>query len=219
MNLDSSQLEFVNSEAANIRLLAPAGSGKTTTLLYRCKRLLERTPGERVLLFTFTRVACEELKQRLRSISDFAGVKDSISVFTLNAYGNRLLKRKYAGFRQLGVDKKARHFVLANYLRPVVDKSPVIAANINNKSWVNKHANVILDMLDQLKSLGFDHQKMSVPEEFLNYCLYLVKNDIGGMLQSVIDRLAEVGLCTADGIFQNQIVSLYKNFITTNGLC
>ena len=72
MNLDSSQLEFVNSEAANIRLLAPAGSGKTTTLLYRCKRLLERTPGERVLLFTFTRVACEELKQRLRSISDFA---------------------------------------------------------------------------------------------------------------------------------------------------
>ena len=169
MNLDSSQLEFVNSEAANIRLLAPAGSGKTTTLLYRCKRLLERTPGERVLLFTFTRVACEELKQRLRSISDFAGVKDSISVFTLNAYGNRLLKRKYAGFRQLGVDKKARHFVLANYLRPVVDKSPVIAANINNKSWVNKHANVILDMLDQLKSLGFDHQKMGVPEEFLNY--------------------------------------------------
>ena len=114
---------------------------------------------------------------------------------------------------EAGLDKKARHFVLANYLRPVVDKSPVIAANINNKSWVNKHANVILDMLDQLKSLGFDHQKMGVPEEFLNYCLYLVKNDIGGMLQSVIDRLAEVGLCTADGIFQNQIVSLYKNFI------
>ena len=213
MKLDSSQLEFVNSEAENIRLLAPAGSGKTTTLLYRCKRLLEWTPGERVLLFTFTRVACEELKQRLRSISDFAGVKDSISVFTLNAYGNRLLKRKYAGFRQLGVDKKARHFVLANYLRPVVDKSPVIAANINNKSWVNKHANVILDMLDQLKSLGFDHQKMGVPEEFLNYCIYLVKNDIGAMLQSVIDRLAEVGLCVADGGFQDQIVSLYKNFI------
>ena len=81
-----------------------------------------------------------------------------------NRYSSRR-RQNESGFRQLGVDKKARHFVLANYLRPVVDKSPVIAANINNKSWVNKHANVILDMLDQLKSLGFDHQKMSVPEE------------------------------------------------------
>jgi len=213
MNLDPSQLEFVNSSSDNIRLLAPAGSGKTTTLLYRCKRLLEQTPGEKVLLFTFTRVACEELKQRLRTIEDFAGVKDSISVSTLNSYGNRLLKRKYAGFRQLGADKKARHFVLANYLRPVIDKSPVIAENINNKSWVNKHANVILDMIDQLKSLGFDHQKMGVPEEFLDHCIYLVKNDIGGMLQSVFDRLAEIELCDGDADFQNKMISIYKNFI------
>ena len=213
MNLDVSQLEFVNSEAANIRLLAPAGSGKTTTLLYRCKHLLKQTPGERVLIFTFTRVACEELKQRLRTVGDFAEIKDSISVFTLNSYGNRLLKRKYAGFRQLGVDKKARHFVLANYLRPVADKSPIIAANINNKSWVNKHANAILDIVDLCKSLGFDHQKMVAPKEYLDYCIYLVDNDIGGMLQSVIERLAEVGLCDPNEDFKDQLVDIYKNFI------
>ena len=207
MNLDSSQLEFVNSEAANIRLLAPAGSGKTTTLLYRCKRLLERTPGERVLLFTFTRVACEELKQRLRSIPEFAGVKDNISVFTLNAYGNRLLKRKYAGFRQLGVDKKSRHFVLANYLRPVVDKSPVIADNINNKSWVNKHSNAVLDILDQLKSLGFDHQKVSSEDELKRHILYLIEIGLAPLVGSILEQLDEMG-------FQaRQKNGFYMNFV------
>ena len=79
MNLDSSQLEFVNSEAANIRLLAPAGSGKTTTLLYRCKRLLERTPGERVL-FIFAMVSSSgwtPVRERLSS--------DSYSVWATEA--------------------------------------------------------------------------------------------------------------------------------------
>lgn len=210
MNLDPSQLEFINSTADNIRLLAPAGSGKTTTLLYRCKRLLEQTPGEKVLLFTFTRVACEELKQRLRTIDDFADVKESISVFTLNAYGNRLLKRKYAGFRQLGADKKARHFVLANYLRPVVDKSPVIAANINNKSWVNKHANAILDTLDQLKSLGFDHQKVSSEEELKKHIVYLTKIGLAPLVCSILEQLEEYDFKTgASNWFFENFVKFY----------
>ena len=207
MNLDASQLEFVNSPEKNIRLLAPAGSGKTTTLLYRCKRLLEETPGEKVLLFTFTRVACEELKQRLRTIPDFAAVKDSISVSTLNSYGNRLLKRKYAGFRQLGADKKARHFVLANYLRPVVDKSPVIAANINNKTWVNKHANAIIDVLDQLKSLGFDHQKVGDEEEFKKHAEYLARIGLFPLLYAITQDLEELGFKTYEGNW------FFRNFI------
>lgn len=207
MNLDQSQLEFVNSTANNIRLLAPAGSGKTTTLLYRCKRLLEQTPGERVLLFTFTRVACEELKQRLRTIDDFSGIRESVSVFTLNSYGNRLLKRKYAGFRQLGADKKARHFALANYLRPVVDKSPVIEANVNNKSWVNRHSNAILDIIDLLKSLGFDHQKVASEDELQKHVVYLTKIGLAPLLCSVMDQLEEMDFNTGAANW------FYRNFV------
>lgn len=207
VKLDSSQLEFVNSSANHIRLLAPAGSGKTTTLLYRCKYLLETTPKERVLLFTFTRVACEELRQRLQTNEDFAGIRESVVVSTLNAYGNKLIRKKFVGFRQIGTEKKARHFVLMNYLRPVVDKSPIIAANINNKSWVAKSSNVILDVVDTLKTLGFDHKKVMNEDEFRKHLSYLVELGLAPLINSIFSQLVELGFKTSSPNW------IYKNFV------
>ena len=57
---DASQSAFIESPARFIRLLAPAGSGKTTTMLFRCRKLLAENPHGRILLLTFTRVAAEE---------------------------------------------------------------------------------------------------------------------------------------------------------------
>ncbi len=211
MNLDASQLSFVNSNARNIRLLAPAGSGKTTTLLYRCKHLIGNSPKDKVLLFTFTRVACEELKQRLRTNPDFEGIRDNVSIFTLNAYGNRMLKQKYAGFRQLGADKKTRHFVLSNYLRPVVSASPVLAKNIESKSWVAKNANAVLDIMDLMKSLGFDHEKMSNILGFLTHCTYLFNAGMGPMVWTLFKKLEDLGFVTSVDD-QKRIMEAYENF-------
>ena len=41
-HLDKSQREFCGSSADNIRLLAPAGCGKTLALVHRCLHLFER---------------------------------------------------------------------------------------------------------------------------------------------------------------------------------
>lgn len=212
MNLDESQLAFVNSTAANIRLLAPAGSGKTTTLLYRCRRLIGQNPKDKVLLFTFTRVACEELKQRLRTNPDFAEIRDNVSVFTLNSYGNRLLKQKFSGFRQLGTDKKARHFVLSNYLRPVVSASPVLAEKIESKSWVAKHSRAVLDLMDSMKSLGFDHEKMSSFEGFARHIVFLTENGMILMVRNIVEKLKEID-CVEGLQGKDAFKKAYENFV------
>jgi superfamily I DNA and RNA helicase len=56
--LDEFQSAFCNETARNIRLLAPAGSGKTHSLLYRCAEVHRVQKGSaRFLLLTFTRAA------------------------------------------------------------------------------------------------------------------------------------------------------------------
>ena len=92
--MDASQKAFCNLDAKYIRLLAPAGAGKTMTLLFRCKHLLEEFPQERILIFTFTRVACEELRLRLKSMPDFQKYRANILISTLNSYGLRIVKNK-----------------------------------------------------------------------------------------------------------------------------
>ena len=67
ITLNESQKEFCRSKASCIRLLAPAGCGKTASLLYRCLRLLRRNrdSSPRFLIVTFTKTATVELLDRL----------------------------------------------------------------------------------------------------------------------------------------------------------
>ena len=64
MSLDEYQLLFCDDPRRGLRLLAPAGSGKTHALLYRCLHQWEsaKTPKPRFLLFTFTKAARDELR-------------------------------------------------------------------------------------------------------------------------------------------------------------
>ena len=86
--LDQSQRAFCESSKQNIRLLAPAGCGKTLTLLYRCREISWRFDSQpRFLIVTFTKVAAAELTERLAANTEFSSVRDHIRVTTLNAYG------------------------------------------------------------------------------------------------------------------------------------
>ncbi|MDR0967112.1 MAG: hypothetical protein LBM75_11570, partial [Myxococcales bacterium] len=55
-----------------IRLLAPAGAGKTASLLYRCVRLLEQDRSRHLLTVTFQMLACRTkifMAEQLQKIS------------------------------------------------------------------------------------------------------------------------------------------------------
>lgn len=65
-NLDDSQRKAVESVNGPIRVLAPAGSGKTKTLINRILYLLNRgIPPEKILALAFNKKARDEMQERL----------------------------------------------------------------------------------------------------------------------------------------------------------
>lgn len=89
--LDRSQRKFCKIPMdKNVRLLAPAGSGKTFSLLWRCKAIEElcKEKGELLphfLILTFTRTARGELESRITENEEFSSLK--VTVRTLNSWG------------------------------------------------------------------------------------------------------------------------------------
>ena len=71
--LNRSQRKFCKLPASkNIRLLAPAGSGKTYSLLWRCLCIHNELanvgkPSPRFIIVTFTRSAKYELEDRIKN--------------------------------------------------------------------------------------------------------------------------------------------------------
>ena len=79
-----------------IRILACAGSGKTTVLTHLItKRILtgEITDTSKVLCTTYSKEGSKEMEQRLNILLSKAGVLDKVSVTTIHAFYYRLLKR------------------------------------------------------------------------------------------------------------------------------
>ena len=84
----------VTSDAAPLRILAGAGSGKTRVLTRRIawRAATGDLDPRRVLVLTFTRFAAGELTQRLRA----SGLRDSVAAGTFHAVAYAQLRRRWA---------------------------------------------------------------------------------------------------------------------------
>lgn len=95
--LDRYQEAVVNSTARSIRVVAPAGSGKTETLSLRVQqRIAEGVSSRRILLLTFDNNAREAINQRLKRLR----IPNGVRVSTLNAFGFHLLNTRFADERR-----------------------------------------------------------------------------------------------------------------------
>ena len=85
INLDDEQYTVVTSKPnQNIRIIAGAGSGKTTTILCRVKYLVDNfTTPNRILILTFNKDSSENLKKRIIKLFDF---KINIDIYTIDAF-------------------------------------------------------------------------------------------------------------------------------------
>ena len=89
-NLDDYQNKVVYSESNNIAVVAGAGSGKTRVLTERIKYLLNNGVNPKsIVAFTFTKMAADELKQRL---ADVVG-NDKMFIGTIHSYANYILRK------------------------------------------------------------------------------------------------------------------------------
>lgn len=96
--LNDKQHEIVTSDInQNMLIIACAGSGKTTTILFRIKYLIDNNVlPESIILTTFTRDAAKDMKKRLKKIIS-SKIIDKINIGTFDSiaytYYNKYFKK------------------------------------------------------------------------------------------------------------------------------
>ena len=70
VELNPKQLEAVNAREDNVLIIAPAGSGKTSTLIAAIQKYKNENPESRVVAITFTNKATDELIARLGPVNN-----------------------------------------------------------------------------------------------------------------------------------------------------
>ena len=196
LELDSSQRKFCDAPSGNnIRLVAPAGCGKTLCLLHRCKHLIEqnRRRRQKFLIVTFTRVEREEIQGRINTESEFSSLRgDRVEVMTLNSWGFRRIKgNSKSHFPRLITSQGDYHFTMLNSLQTVWQNHPSVKRAIDKKR--NTTPRALLDVMDTFKSLGFDHERHTHFDQFADHLQFLQGQGLTRKLQQQFEELAKLG--------------------------
>ncbi len=135
----------------NVRLLAPAGSGKTFSLLWRCKFIVytcktKGLPAPHFLLVTFTRAAKAELEKRMKS-KEFSDIHATVR--TLNSWGWDQIKTPG---KELIVTRRDKQNVVNHDLLPVCQKYDRIAAALKTSFGRTQNAVLIMNLVDTFKN-------------------------------------------------------------------
>lgn len=92
------QVAAINASEKHVNVVAGPGTGKTTTLVHRVKKLIEvdGVPPKKILVLTFTNKAAAELVERLQR----SGVKGASEIWagTFHAFGLEFLRKYYQHF-------------------------------------------------------------------------------------------------------------------------
>ena len=157
-NLNDQQKRFTLLDSDRIRLLAPAGSGKTLALLHRCLELHRKDKNCEFLLFSYTRAAVMELRSRIANDSLFAPIRDAMEVKTINSWGNGYVKKEIPDIQNIRLlsDATQRRFAVLNFLQPIWQqiqyKKFAELLNDNRKKWGTSRR--LLELIDLTKTLG-----------------------------------------------------------------
>jgi DNA helicase-2/ATP-dependent DNA helicase PcrA len=212
--LDSFQINFCEEPSRLTRLLAPAGSGKTHSLLWRCQTLTQNA-GEaenvRFLIFTFTRAARDELRSRLKNNSCFQSMASFVEVATLNAWGYRRLKSRLNNPRLVS-SKQDKWFCIANWLQPVWQNHPAIKQVMTDSRRKSKAAQLIMDLIDRLKSVGFRHDKITSFAAFEKHISWMQENGMDAHLQSILQDLDDLEIIDLKKDRPSPTKQMFENF-------
>ncbi len=90
--LDDRQRRAATLGSGPAQIIAPAGSGKTATLVARIGVLVDRgVPGPRILAVTFNRDAANELSNRIKATLGLTPGMDGPEVRTLHALARQVV--------------------------------------------------------------------------------------------------------------------------------
>ena len=146
------QEKFIDSDSRFIRLLAPAGCGKTFSIIEKARKLFTIDPKVKITVFTFTRNAANEIRNR-------CGNDACVSVFTLNSWGNNYIKIANVLKNPKILEGKEKKWYVMNSLQPVWAKKEHAAkfeGLFTGRSRV-RNSEKILEMIDNFANIGFKH--------------------------------------------------------------
>jgi DNA helicase-2/ATP-dependent DNA helicase PcrA len=94
---DGDQMSLIEARAETIRLLAPAGSGKTQTIINRVLHLTKSgAKPERILCLTFDNSAAKSLRDKVaEQLAQLRVTRNDFNISTLNAFGYRLIREHF----------------------------------------------------------------------------------------------------------------------------
>lgn len=142
--LSSAQEKAATALKGNIRVIATAGSGKTTAMAYRIMNLLKSgVEPSKIGCFTFTNAGAGEMKDRIKGFCEIAGIDvdfDQMTISTIHSFGDSLLKDYYY---LLGYTKPP---VLINEIQKTKIIEKILSENNPIEALIDKYKNFYLDM-------------------------------------------------------------------------
>lgn len=206
-----SQLEMIEAGFGIFRVLAGAGSGKTTCIANRICKLIENNINpHNILLITYTTKAVEEMREKIDYWLKVNGIKANVKnldIFTFNSFGFELLKKEYSKFGYSAEPTLLEKSEKVSLIKSLLDAKPEIEGfNYKDPVLDMPYAKGVVLMMDDY----FTKIKMSdltYPEEVMVVCnikkleiatsileLYLeYKNHM--KQHNLVDYMDQVSLC------------------------
>lgn len=142
--LSPDQEKAASALEGNVRVIATAGSGKTTAMAYRIMNLLKAgVQPEKIGCFTFTNAGAGEMRDRIKGFCGLAGIDvdfDKMIISTIHSFGDSLLKQYY---NLLGYNKPP---VLINEIQKTKIIESILSENSPIEALIDKYKNFYLDM-------------------------------------------------------------------------
>lgn len=143
-SLSQPQNEAANALTGNIRVIATAGSGKTTTMAYRIMNLLKAgVMPEKIGCFTFTNAGAREMADRIKGFCRISGIAadvDKITISTIHSFGDTILKKYY---QVLGYENPP---VIINEIQKTKIVESILHDNLPIEEFIDKYKNFYMDM-------------------------------------------------------------------------
>lgn len=194
------QQEVIDVVNGTYRVLAGAGSGKTTCIANRIVKLVKNgTSLSEILLITYTTKGVEEMKEKIEywfKMNNIQIDKNKLNIFTFNGFGYELIKKEY---KNLGFTKTPQLFEKSeclSYIQKLLDSHDEITRY--------NYANPFLDMR---YAKGCVYQAVEDFEILKNNSAYMPED-----VEVILDVSSEI----AEEIFD--IYSEYKNYMKKNNL-
>lgn len=194
------QEKVIKTEQGTYRVLAGAGSGKTTCIANRIAKLVEDGCSLKdILLITFTTKGVEEMKEKIEywlGMNQVPYNKDDLNIFTFNSFGYELIKKEYKSLGFTAVPTLFEKAESLNYIKEILDSHDEI-----------KRYNYANPFLDMRYAKGAVYQ---AADDFES----LKKED--AIYPEDVEGILDVDIQMAQDILT--LYNCYKDYMTKNNL-